>query len=140
MANIDELYPKEFLQAVDLQEGDWELTIKGSEIREFTGFDKVKKKKLVLFFEEIDQKLPLTPTNAGRIAALLGKDYNTYVGKQVLVGLEDEPKAQGGVAIRIKQPVRVVKPTGPRRPTVSPPRAVTETAAADEEPDTSVPF
>jgi hypothetical protein len=131
MANIDELYPKQFLQAADLQDGDWELTITHTEVREFEDFNKQKKNKLVLSFAEISQKFPLTPTNAGRIAAQYGKDYTKYIGKTIIVGLEDEPKAQGGVAIRIKVPVRVVKPATPARR--GPPLATRAPAPASEE-------
>lgn len=113
--NIDDLYPKRFLQT-DQLDGDWELTIKEAWVEELNDFDGKPQNKLVLSFEEIESEFPLTPTNAGRIKALLGADYEQYKGKQVLIGLEDEPKSPKKVAIRIKKPMRVTKPVPKQAP------------------------
>lgn len=108
--NIDDLYPKKYLESEQFTEGDWEVTISECWVEDSVDFNKQPCKRLVLLFNEIEQQFPLSPTNAGRIKALYGPDYETYTGKKLLIGLEDEPKSPKGVAIRIKRPQKVVAP------------------------------
>lgn len=144
MANIDDVYPKRFLQS-DQLDGDWELTIKECWVEELKGFDGKAQQKLILSFAEIEQEFPLTPTNAGRIKGLLGSETDEYPGQKILIGLEDQKVgAENKRVIRIKQPIKVTKPPGKpvkgSQPTRVTPRATSETEAADQAADSQAPF
>ena len=110
MGNINEIYQSRYIKASQL-DGDWELTIKDATPEEIKGFDGQPTTKLILGFEEIEQRFPLSPTNASLAADLLGNDYDQWVGKTLLLGVE---KVKVGNelkdAIRIKRPLRVTKP------------------------------
>ena len=149
--NINEAYPKKYLQADQFTEGDWELTITECWVEDSEDFNKQPCKRVVLKFEEVEQMFPLSPTNAFRIAELYGDETDDYIGKTLLIGLETEKKAKNGVAVRIKRPVKVVKPPTVHKPapaagkpapqrSAARPAPASEQEAADKAADDNVPF
>ena len=119
--NINEAYPKKYLDAGQFKDGDWELTISECWVEDSEDFNKQPCKRVVLRFEEVEQMFPLSPTNAYRISVLYGEETDNYIGKKLLIGLEAEKKAKNGVAVRIKRPTKVVAPPAKAAPKAAAP-------------------
>ena len=105
MPSIDEIFSGNTLQASDIQGREPTVTIASVEPREFTDKETKKvQKKLVLSFHGATKVLICNKTNALRIGAQHGKDYDKWVGKKITLFVD--PFVQFGnqlvSAVRVK--------------------------------------
>ena len=111
MPNLNEMFPSKFLKAGDIDQ-DYEVTI--CEVSQDTlGQGAEQEVKFVVHFDEFDKGLVLNKTNANLIAAQHGQDTDGWIGKKVVLTVEDVAY-QGKItpAIRVRRPAR---PTTPQR-------------------------
>lgn len=113
MPTIDNMFPSKFLKASDIDQ-DYEVTIKEVATDEL-GQGADKETKFVVHFDEYDKGLVLNKTNANLIASQHGQDTEEWIGKRVVLTVEDV-SFQGKItpAIRIRRPARPTTP--PRKP------------------------
>ncbi len=147
MPNINEMYPSKFLKASDIDQ-DYEVTIVE------VGTDNIgqgddREEKFIVHFDEFDKGLVLNKTNANLIAVQHGLNTEDWIGKKVVLTVEDVA-FQGKItpAIRIRRPARPVAPA--RKPVTAAPakqavkpqakRPQSETEAADAAADEATPF
>lgn len=111
MASVNEMFPSKFLKASDIDQ-DYEVEI--SEVNtDKVGQGDQQEEKFIVHFQEFDKGLVLNKTNANLIAAQHGGDTDNWIGKKVVLTVEDVAY-QGKItpAIRIRRPAR---PTTPAR-------------------------
>lgn len=112
MANIDNVFPSNYLKASDLGESQPVVTIDRMEIE---AIGRNKEMKPVLYFQGKQKGLVLNKTNAAKIAQLTGsKDTDDWIGCQIrLYATEVEFGGEAVEAIRVKA-AAVVKPAKPK--------------------------
>jgi hypothetical protein len=143
MPNINDMYPSKYLKASDIDQ-DYEVTIKAIG-QEVLGQGADAEEKYIAYFNELNKGLALNKTNAGLIAAQHGIHTENWIGKTVILTVEDVAY-QGKLtpSIRIRRPARPVRPVAPAcKPvihTAPKPAPVTEQEAANQAADESVPF
>lgn len=107
MAKISKMFQGSYLKTEDFDSEGRELTIL-EVTEERIGRGRLAEKKLVVYFDELEQGLPLNKVNATAIAKILSADdTDDWTGGRVLVR-RDETEFQG-------EPVdciRVTRPTG----------------------------
>lgn len=84
MANINSLFPGKYLAASELEQGDVVMMIRELKIETIDGTEQ----KPVLFFQNFDRGMVLNKTNAMRVAALYGEDYDQWSGQPVTLTTE----------------------------------------------------
>ena len=145
MAKLSEMFPSKWLKASDIDQ-DYEV-----EIVEVTtdniGQGDQKEEKFVVHFQEFDKGLVLNKVNASMIAAQHGDDTDNWIGKKVVLTVEDVAY-QGKIvpAIRVRRPARPTSPmrkplpSGKSAPRPTAAKPTTEQAAADAAADEQTPF
>ena len=147
MPNINEMFPSKFIKASDIDQ-DYEVTI--VEVgTDMVGQGDQKEEKFIIHFEEMDRGLCLNKTNANLIAAQHGCDTDGWIGKKIVLTVEDVAY-QGKItpAIRVRRPSRPVTPQrkplpsgkaipAPKAPA---PKRTSEIEAAEAAADEYVPF
>jgi hypothetical protein len=139
MPKLNDMFPSKYLKAADIDQ-DYEVEI-SQVTKETLGQGDDKEDKFIVHFSEFDKGLVLNKTNANLIAAQHGDDTEGWLGRKVVLTVEDVAY-QGKIqpAIRIKRPARPVAP--PRRAGAPAPvrRPANEQEAADEAADDGVKF
>jgi len=133
MANLDTLFPSNFLKAADLMNQARLFTIQSC-IPEDIGNNETKP---VLRFVGESKGLVLNKTNGALIGAFLGKETDAWIGRQIeLYPTQVTFQSRVVDAIRVRQPVQpaapvqqpVAQPTAP--PAVQPAAPVQKQLAA----------
>ncbi len=147
MAKLDEMFPSKFMKASDIDQ-DYEVTI--VEVSTDTvGQGDQAEEKYIVHLDEFDKGFVLNKTNAGLIAAQYGNDTDGWIGKKIVLTVEDVSYQGKSVpAIRVKRPARAVSPArkpqvvgkpGPRSPRPTS-EAEAQEQAADAGPSGDIPF
>jgi hypothetical protein len=150
MPNLSEMFPSKFLKASDIDQ-DYEVTI--VEVSTDTvGQGDQAEEKFIVHFEQFDKGIVLNKTNAGLIAAQHGEDTDGWIGKKIVLTVEDVAY-QGKIvpAIRVRRPARPTTPTRKPLPAGKPLPAAQAHARTQAKPqsqgevqnqdaDDSVPF
>ncbi len=100
---LTEMFPSNLLKAQDVTDagGEMPLTIKDVQIKEFDG-DNGKERKPVIFFDN-DKQMVCNKTNGEAIAKLHGNDSDLWIGKDIILVVQEVPFGNKTVpAIRIK--------------------------------------
>ena len=138
MPSLDKMFPSKFLKASDIDQ-DYEVTIR-QVATDLVGQGAEQEEKFIVHFDEFDKGLVLNKTNGNLIAAQHGTETDDWIGKKVVLTVEDVAY-QGKItpAIRVKRPARAVAP--PRRPMSAPapqgakPRPTSQAQAAEQAAD-----
>ena len=77
--NTDQIYPSKYLKAADLDEGGMTVTIDDFAMEEV---GHPPEEKAVVYFKEC-RPMICNKTNKNTLAALLGKETDDWIGKQV---------------------------------------------------------
>jgi len=145
MPSINEMFPSKFLKASDIDQ-DYEVKI--VEINTDTiGQGDQAEQKFIVHFEEFDKGLVLNKTNANLIAAQYSQDTDNWIGKSIVLTVEDVAY-QGKItpAIRVRRPARPTTPirkplpAGKALPVKQVARPVSPEQAADQAADEQTPF
>ena len=145
MSSSNERFPSKYLKAADI-DVDYEVTIASTETEMFKEDDGTQVKKTLVWFQELDKALMLNRTNDGLIVAQHGDDDAGWVGKTIVLSVEDVTyKGKVVPAIRVKRPARAVVPrkplpAGKRLPASQAHAPQSETEAADAAADDNVPL
>lgn len=114
MANINELYPSNFIRAADLEGNEWTLTI--TQMNEAEPMQDGKFKPAI-YFQEYDKGLILNKTNAMTIAGYYGPETSGWIGKQIILyPAKVQFNNQMTDAIRVRAPARQAAPPPRTRP------------------------
>jgi len=142
MPNINDVYQSDnnHLKATDLPPGKQvQVTIAGYEIVEFDD-DGKKSKKVVLNFQGAEKTLVVNKTNATTIAAVLGEELDTWIGKAICVySTKVDFGGKMVDAIRVFMPRETVAMGNPQPEPQPTPQPVQEQPAA-EPPEDDIPF
>lgn len=112
MVDISSIYKSnsEYLNAEDIGQNMWTMTIANAEVKEFQNGDR----KIVLSFDDYDKVMPLNATNARAIGELYTPDTDAWIGKQIMLfTMPVDFQGKMVQAIRIRAPQRQSAP--PRR-------------------------
>lgn len=83
MPKISEEFSSNWLKSADLNGKETVVTINSIEIESFKEEDGTKKKKVILAFDELDQKLIVNTTNRDVLVELYGDDTDDWVGQKI---------------------------------------------------------
>jgi hypothetical protein len=85
MPKISEEFSSNWLKSADLNGKEMIVTINSSEIESFKEEDGTKRKKVILAFDEIDQKLIVNTTNRDVLVELFGDDTDDWTGRKIIL-------------------------------------------------------
>ena len=101
---LTEMFPSNLLKAQDVTDagGEMPLTVKDVQMQEFDKDDGTKERKPVIYFAN-DKKMVCNKTNATAISEMLGADTDLWIGKEIILTVQNVPFGDKTVpAIRIK--------------------------------------
>lgn len=84
MPRIDEVYPSQWLRAIDLEKQARTVTIERVTVGE-VGSGEDQKTQLIAEFAEYEKPLGLNKTNAGRIGDVYGPDTDDWIGQKIVI-------------------------------------------------------
>ena len=126
--DLDEAYGSRFLGVTDI--GTKKLRMEIVKVRKEEVKDRDSgrmKKKLIVFFENVDKPLVLNVTNKNVLVDALGKAPAGWLGATVGVFVDPTVgfggKKTGGVRLRVLQPPAAAKSTPVKPPPATPPAA-----------------
>jgi hypothetical protein len=102
-ATLDELFPSNYLRAVDIQ-GEQIFTIKNITVENLKNRETQKDEpKAILYFEEAEKGIVLNKTNKNTLEAMYGNVIADLIGKRIILHTPDvEGFGKVAPAIRIK--------------------------------------
>ena len=101
---LTNLFPSSFLKAQDVTDvgGEMALKMTSLEMKEFETDDGGKERKAIVVFEN-DKRMVCNKTNATTLFSMLGEDSDMWIGKEVILVVQDVTFGNKTVpAIRIK--------------------------------------
>ncbi len=99
------MFPSKYLKAIEFQNRDITMTIKGVVMEDLQEANGGVKKKGVVAFDESPRLLILNRTNALCLAAMFGNETDAWVGKKVTLypaPFRDPFSGENTVAIRVR--------------------------------------
>lgn len=128
MPKLGKLFPSNYINASDFENGEYVSKIKGVEIRTL-GQGSDAQQKPVILFAGTDKGLVLNKTNGRMIAVLLGSDdTDDWIGKEVGLGTVWTQNMQGDPVKGVR-----VKPVDELKDPIHGPPGVHPDSSADDD-------